>query len=266
MPASARCGVTRRCVLPLGCTLLLCGCALPGVTTATATPSATPAAVSPSPTAPAVSSVRTVLAQLGLNIHAQPATTAPVLGVAAQGTTLTVLAQQQSGGGWLQVQGQTVTGWIVADPALTAPGLFTMFNSQQLAFSALYPQNWTFAVAGTSVEFRPQQGTQTILVRTAPSLSSFSGAPPGYLSSFSQQDVVCGYTGTLVEYELASGSATPSPPAAGITSQPLLADIRLTFDASHAMDLTFEYSSAPDLSVFQDLYNSLVVPYPLCEQ
>ena len=254
-----------RFALPLGCALWLCGCSLPGVARETATPSATPATASPSPAAPSVSSVRTVLAQLGLNIHARPSATSPVLGVAAQGTTLTVL-QQQSGGGWFEVQGQTVTGWIVSDPALTAPGLFTAFNSQQLAFSALYPQSWTFAVAGTSVLFRPQQGAQTILVRTATSASAFGGAPPGYLSSFSQQEIVCGYTGTLVEYELAGGSATPSPPVPGVTSLPLMADIGLTFDATHAMDLSFEYSAQSDLSVFQDFYNSLVVPYPLCEQ
>jgi Bacterial SH3 domain len=248
--------------------LLLTSCSVSFGGTPTPATAAPVGSATPSPSAPPLlGSTRTVLAQLGLNIHSSPSTAAHVVAVAAQGTTLTVLAYQPGNGGWYQVRGQTVTGWIVAAPSLTAQGLFTGYQSSEFGFNVLYPQSWTFSQQASGVVFRPQQGNLTIVVRTGSTPASFgAGAPPGYISTFSEQLVVCGYTGTLLEYQLAAGAPTPTPSISGVVQLPQYASIVLRFDATHAMAIQFNYSSNADLGVFQDFYNSLSMPYPLCEQ
>jgi uncharacterized protein YgiM (DUF1202 family) len=253
-------------IVALGVSGTLAACSLPGTSSPTASPTALASASgSASPQATSVGSVRTVLAPLGLNVRSQPSESGAVVGVASQGVTLTVLSTN-SDGSWIQVRGQTTTGWISGDASLSAPGLFTAYQSSQLGFAALYPQSWTFAQQQGAVVFRPQQGTTTAVVRIGASTGAF-GAPglAGFVATFSQQEVVCGYTGTLVEYQLAQGSSTPSPPLAGITVRSRYAEIRLRFDASHAMELMYNYDAQSDLAVFADLYNSLTVPYPQCE-
>ena len=79
------------------------------------------------PSASAASGVRTVLSTLGLNIRGAPALTGPILGTAAQGAQLSVVGHTDQNGGWYQVQGQTVSGWISADPSLSATGQFQQY-------------------------------------------------------------------------------------------------------------------------------------------
>lgn len=218
---------------------------------------------SPSPSGS--SGVRTVLSPLGLNIHSMPAISSPHLGTAAQGVVLSVLDHTDQNGGWYKVQGQTVTGWITGDPALTAPGQFQQYQSSARNFSVLYPQDWTFAEEPADTLFHPLSGPQTIVVRTAASSSAFGpGGAQGYLGSGQTTVVVCGVTGDLNEY---SRSAAPPPTPTPGTAGPLalLAQIRLRLDATHAMAIDFNYSTASDLDVFSDVYNSMIFPYPQCQ-
>ena len=123
-------------------TLGVAGCAsATGSPSATGTPRASAHA---SATPQEVGSVRTVLSPLGLNIHGDASRTAQVVGVASQGTLLTVLDHRTTDGGWYKVQGQTVIGWIVADPTLSAAGQMVPYQSSR-GFSSLYPADWTFA-------------------------------------------------------------------------------------------------------------------------
>ena len=251
--------------------LLAAGCG-----TTAPTPSATaPQSVAPSasPTPRIIGSQRTVLSQLGLNLHSSPDTASSVVATAAQGVVLTVQDYQASGGGFYKVQGSSTSGWIVADPTLTASGAYQSYSSSDRGFSVLIPQTWTFAEEPADVLFRPQQGTQTIVVRNAANTAALgSEAPSGYTQATSQQEIICGYTGQLDFY--ASGGtapqATPSPsgsPSSASAAQRLAnyAAVRLRFDATHTMEIAFNYATKDQLSVFQDFYNSISFPFPLCQ-
>lgn len=259
--------------LALVCIVLVAACG-----SSTTTPSATAAhsaAPSTSATPTIVGSQRTVLTQLGLNLHSNPDTSSSVVGTAAQGTVLTVQDYQAAGGGFYKVRGASTTGWIVADPNLTSNGAYQSYSSSDRGFSVLIPQTWTFAEETVDVLFRPQQGQQTIVVRTAATSAALgSEAPSGYVQANSQQEIICGYTGQLNSYQ-AGGSApqaTPSPsgspsgsPASAAKRLANYAAIRLRFDATHTMEIGFNYETKDQLPVFQDFYNSISFPFPLCQ-
>jgi hypothetical protein len=212
-----------------------------------------------------VSGVRTVLSPLGLNIHSASSVASPHLGTAAQGVVLSVLDHTDQNGGWYKVQGQTVTGWITADPTLTAPGQFQAYQSTARNFTVLYPQDWTFAEEPADTLFHPLSGPQTIVVRSGAKTSDFgAGGASGYLGSGQTTVVVCGVTGDLNEYARSGGAPpTPVPGTAGPLA--LLAQIRLRLDATHALALDFNYSAASDLDVFNAVYNSMTFPFPQCQ-
>jgi uncharacterized protein YgiM (DUF1202 family) len=224
------------------------------------------AAASPTPSVPTASGVRTVLSPLGLNIRSAAAVTSSRLGTAAEGAVLNVVGHTDQNGGWYQVQGQTVSGWITADPTLTAPGQFTQYQSQARQFSALYPQDWTFAETTDSVIIHPISGAQTIVVRNGTHVADFGAAGgAGFIGSGQQTVVVCGVTGDLNEY-VHSGAAPPTPAPGTAGPLAFLAQIRLRLDATHALALDFNYSAATDLDVFSAFYNSMTFPFPQCQQ
>jgi uncharacterized protein YgiM (DUF1202 family) len=246
---------------------VLAGCSIGGSSSSTPSAHFGGQPTSASGTPRFAGTTRTVLAQLGLNMHSQPATDAPVVGVLGQGARVTVLDYQAAGGGWFRVQGQSVTGWIVADPVLTAMGALTSYSSDTRGFSALYPQSWTFAEEANETVFRPQSGgMDSIVVRAAATPSAFGPQDPkGYTAAKSDQVVVCGYTGELNQYQRTSSA--PSTPQPGSAAQGLgrYAEIRLVFDAAHAMSLAFNYATDGELQVFKDFYNSISFPFPLCQ-
>ncbi|MEA2638459.1 MAG: hypothetical protein QOE18_1516 [Chloroflexota bacterium] len=266
MPARAR--RLTSAGLAAGIAALLAGC---GSTSTKASPTVTGApsiAVSPtpSPTPQLVGTTRTVLSPLGLRIHSAPALgSANVIANAAQGAIFSVLDYQSGGGGWLKVQGRTVTGWIVADPTLTAAGAFSRYRAAN-GITALYPQSWGFQQESYGAIFLPQQGMQNMLLETGATLQSL-GPPglPGYTQSMSGSVVVCGYTGTSYQYAKNAAYTGATPTALPVPRLPLYAEIRLKFDATHAMLIGFNYQSAAQLDVFADLYNSITFPFPLCE-
>lgn len=255
--------------LAIACTVLVAACG-----SSAPTPSATAAqSVSPSasPTPKVIGSQRTVLSQLGLNIHSSPDTSSSVVATAAQGTVLTVQDYQAGNGGFYKVQGASTSGWIVADPTLTSNGAYQSYSSSERGFSVLIPQTWTFAEEPADVLFRPQQGQQTIVVRTAANSAALgSEAPSGYVQANSQQEIICGYTGQLDSYQSGGSApqATPSAsgsPASAATRLANYAAIRLRFDATHTMEIAFNYATKDQLAVFQDFYNSISFPFPQCQ-
>jgi hypothetical protein len=247
-----------------------CSSSTPGATTASSSggTSGTPSSGGSSPTPQLVGTTRTVIAPLGLNMHSQPVVSSSnIVGTLQQGASLSVLDYQAQSGGWFKVMGQTTTGWIVADPTLTAQGDFTVFPSD--AFNAMYPQGWTFRVEAPNVtRFVPtQQGQQSIVVATAASTSAFPNVNTlGYASTYTQQVVPCGYTGDFVEYMRSGNAAVPPSPGPLIPTTPLYAEIRLRFDAAHAMLIAFDYQSKDQLSIFENFYNAISYPYPGCRQ
>jgi hypothetical protein len=231
---------------------------------------------------PQTSGNRTVLVQDGLRIHSSPSLSASVGGTAAWGVTLTVIGYDASGGawpnqstpgGWYHVEGATVTGWIIADPTYTAAGVLSSISFQDKEIDgALFPIDWTYADDPGEVVFQPQTGSDvpTLVVRSAASLSAL-GNPglTGYNEVTSNAEtVVCGYTGTLVQYAAVTG-ATPAPTmdpgGVSVTRLAGFAQFRATLSSSFALDVEMNYSTADDYTVFEDFLNSLRFPFPDCE-
>ena len=250
-------------------TLLLAGCGDSSSPTGVATNPPVQGGGSPStgasPSHTGASGVRTVLSPLGLNIRQSASVSSLRLGTAAQGAVLQVVGHTDQNGGWYQVQGQTVSGWITADPSLTAPGQFTQYQSQDRQFSALYPQNWTFAESTANVLFHPTDGDQTIVARNGAHVADFG--PPGaagFNATGQETVIVCGVTADLNEYTHV-GAPPPSPAPGTAGPLALLAQIRMRLDASHALALDFNYKAASDLDVFRAFYNSMTFPFPQCQ-
>jgi hypothetical protein len=234
------------------------------------TPSTTPTPVviaTPTPTPQLVGSTRTVLSPLGLRIHSAPVLTSKnVIGGFSQGRTFTVLEYQSSGGGWYRVQGRTLSGWVVADPSLTAAGTYTQYSAAD-GVSALYPQTWAFQQESFGALFVPQQGTtQSAVLELQNSQKSFGPAGLlGYALSTTAPVIVCGYTGTLGMYAKDPSYSGPTPAPLPVPRLPLYAEIRFTIDSSHAMLIGYNYENTGQLDVFAALYNSVAFPFPLCQ-
>lgn len=246
--------------------LAACGGAPPSTSPTPTLVPTTPASPTPSPTPAIVGSSRTVLSPLGLRIHSAPALgSTNVVGDFGQGAFFTVLDYQSGGGGWLKVQGQSTTGWIVADPTLTAPGSFNQYREAN-GFSALYPQTWAFQQESYGTIFLPQQGMQSVVLDTAATPGSFGARGlPGYSQSSTAPVQVCGYTGTLTYYVREASSTAATPTALPVPRLPLYAEIRLTLDKTNAVLIGFNYQDSTQLDVYGDIYNSLAFPFPLCE-
>lgn len=201
-----------------------------------------------------------------------------------------MLGYNDRAGGWFQVKGATVTGWISAQPTLSAPGEFRAYSSSE--FSALYPATWNESVppgssapttsapsdttvttgapaAPSSVVFRPASGSGDIVVTTAGSVSQLPHGRSGYGTYNVSQVVACGVTAGLVVLQQTGTSPPTSSAGSTVPSVPqslaYLGEIRFTVDAQHALGL---YSDMPDLGtalqIFKDLVASLTFPAPQC--
>jgi hypothetical protein len=270
---------------------IVAGCASSGHTSSptTSSPALSTTAPVTSSTAPApqTSGSRTVLSPVGLNVHGAPSTSAPVLGTAAQGVVLTVLSYTSSDGGWFKVMGATVTGWISAQPTLSAPGLFHSYSSSQ--FTALYPATWTESAlpgstpvpttsspsqatstsatpaAPSSVVFLPASGAGDIIVTAAGSLSQVPHGRAGYGRNGVSQVVACGISAGLVVFQQTATSPTTSSATSAPESLTYLAEVRFAVDNQHALGL---YADMPDLGptfqIFKDFVASVRFDAPQC--
>ncbi|MHB8341015.1 MAG: SH3 domain-containing protein [Mycobacteriales bacterium] len=231
--------------------------------------------------------MRTVLSPIGLNVRGAPSTSAPVLGTAAQGVVFTVLGYTSSGGGWFKVKGTTVTGWISAQPTLSAPGEFHSYSSAQ--FAALYPATWTesalpgsapvpsasaapqatstsaTSAALSSVVFRRASGAGDIVVIAAGSVSQLPHGRAGYGPNSVSQVVACGITAGLVVFEQTGTSPPPSSVTSVAESLTYLAEVRFAVDKQHALGL---YANMPDLGptfqIFKEVVASVRFSAPQC--
>lgn len=195
---------------------------------------------------------RTVLSPIGLNVRAGPSKSAAVIGTAAQGVVLRLLGHTSVAGGWYKVRGSTVTGWITADPADSAPGRFGYYTSS--AFNILYPGGWTSAGSpGLGVTFRSPNPVERVVVTAAPTLAKLGPVHQGsgVSVSGSQHVVACGVTTVLYSY------ATPTP---GYE----LADVVVPAAAHHFIGIRATLKSPKQLATVLDFVNSLSFPFPVC--
>jgi hypothetical protein len=262
-----RVGVVRRVLIPT-LALVLCAChSSTGPAATHPTPPSTSVTTVPGPTTTATptSGLRTVLSSVGLHVRAQASKSAAILGTAAHGTTLTVLAHTDQGGGWFEVKGSTVTGWISDNRTLSAPGKFVAYSSSEHLFSALYPETWTHAeLPPAGVVFRAPSGPDTVVVTTAASVAQLARGRDGYRQSGDEQIVVCGITGDLFTFTQMTTSSTATTGPGGVAAEPFLAQVHLTLDAQHALGIDANLGGATLLQTVRDFANSVTFPFPQC--
>jgi hypothetical protein len=169
-----------------------------------------------------------------------------------------VLGHTAAGGGWYQVKGESVTGWITANATLSAPGRFSGFTSSVHHFAALYPVAWRVAETRASAVFRAPVALESITVTTAPTAASLGRGRPGFSEIRSESVVACGVTGNLVTYLNGKAAATSPLP-------PYFAQIRLTLDATHALGIAANLTNLSQLQAVRDFANSVTFPYPQCQ-
>ncbi|MBV9660123.1 MAG: SH3 domain-containing protein [Acidimicrobiales bacterium] len=233
-----------------------------------------PATTRPGPTTtstvPGVqtSGKRTVISPTGLHVRAQADKAAQVLATAAQGTVLTVLSYSGASGGWYQVKGATVTGWITSDPTLSASGEFRPYSSAD--FNALLPATWTSTpVPPASVSFAPPSGGDNVTAITAPNVTSLPNVPAGYGQTSSQQVVICGVTSRLLSFSRVGGApATTVPSSTTVPTgalQAYMVEVKLRLEAQHALGFYANLSDVGDsLQTFEALVYSVSFPFPVC--
>lgn len=266
------------------------GCSLGGGGGSPSTTTVPPTTAPPATTTtlpvsgPQSSGPRTVLSPIGINVRKAPGKSAPVVGTAAQGVTLTVLGYTANDGGWLKVKGATVTGWISAQPALSAPGVYRSYTSG--AFGALFPATWRASrlpktsKTVSSVLFRPVSGAGDIVATAGGSLSELPDGRVGYGVERSSQVVVCGITSDLVVLARAPGSSTsttapPSTAATSSTTAPssspapaslaYLAQVRFAVNKHRALAF---YADLPELGrtfeTFKEFLAGVTFSSPVC--
>jgi hypothetical protein len=200
-----------------------------------------------------------------VNVRAQPAKTAAVLATAAQGAVLTVLAHSDQAGGWFQVKGATVTGWITDSPMLSAQGKFTVYSGTG-QFGALYPATWSVAATPpATVVFHAATGGETIVVTTAANVGLLGVGRTGYRPSPSEQVVVCGVTSSLRTYTQTAPTTVTTAAPGGAAPQQYLAQVRLTLDAQHALGIDANLTDLSQLQTVRDFANSVTFPFPQCQ-
>lgn len=268
---------------------LVAGCSTGGHSSSPTTPVSAPSTTAPATSSttpgPQTSGLRTVLSPNGLNVRGAPSASAPVLGSAAQGAVLTVLGYSGAEGGWFKVKGATVTGWISAQPALSAPGEFKTYSSPE--FAAMYPADWSEAPLGSttapttptapqdtstsqasatpsSVAFKPGVGAGDVVVTSAGSVAQLPHGRAGYGRASVTQVVVCGVTAGLVVFQ--RSSAPSNTPGTWVPqSLAYLAEVRFAVDAQHALGL---YADMPDidrtLDIFKAILASVTFSSPRC--
>ena len=278
VPAGARTATgDRRRLLVAGLVLafVLGGCGSPSRQstprrrpTSTAKTTVSVAATTTTTTIPGVqtSGPRTILSPIGLNVRAQPLKTAAVLGTAAQGVVLEVLGHTDAAGGWFQVKGATVTGWISDSPTFSAPGKFSGYVSSVHQFDALYPVGWKVVESPpTSVTFSAPSGGETVVVTTATKVGQLGQGRPGYSLSKSEQILICGATTYLDIYAQAAPSATTAPGSTLATPEPYLVQAQLTLDAQHALGIDANLANLSQLQTVLDFVDSISFAFPPCQ-
>jgi hypothetical protein len=173
------------------------------------------------------------------------------------------MTHTDQGGGWFEVKGSTVTGWISDNRALSAQGKFASYFSTEHQFGALYPETWTVAESPpATVVFRPKSGTDTVSATTAATAAQLGRGRAGYRQSTDQPVVVCGVTADLVTYAQITTTSTTTPQPAGR----YLVQVHLTLDAQHALGFDANLSDLTQLQTVRDLLSSVKFPFPQCQQ
>ena len=261
---AAGCGSSAKAVLPpVATTTSTLPTPSTTVTVTTTTTTTVPGATTT--TTPPSTGTRTVVYPLGIDMRDGPSTSAKVLGTLVRGAEVTVNSYNPASGGWLNVKGVSVTGWISANQQLTAPGTFYPFASASGSFSTLYPTTWsaTATPSGGAV-LRSASGTETISFSAGASVSALPPLPAGVQPLASQQLLVCGVTGHLLSYTRGSTTTTSVAPQGQAVTEPYLAVINLAIDKTHALGIQANLTSPSQISTVISIASSVTFPAKVC--
>ncbi len=198
-------------------------------------------------------------------MRAGPSTTAKVIGTLVRGAEVTVLSYNPASGGWINIKGASLTGWISADQQLSAPGTFYPFAASDGSFSTLYPTSWSAtAKAPGGAVLRSADGTQSITFSTASSVAGLPPVPASYQPLSSQQLLVCGATGHLVSYKNSATTATSVAGQGSAAPEPYLASIDLALDKTHALELQANLTDPSQISTLISVASSVTFPEKIC--
>ncbi len=235
----------------------------PSTTTTTTTTTTVPGATTT--TTPPSSGTRTILYPLGVDMRSGPSTTAKVIGSLVRGAQVTVLSYNPASGGWLNVKGASLTGWISANQQLSAPGAFYPFAASDGSFSTLYPTSWSAtAKSSGGAVLRSQHGTTSITFTTAASVAGLPPVPAGYQPLSSQQLLVCGVTGHLDSYKSSTTTTTSVAAQGSAAAEPYLAVIDLALDKTHALELQANLADPSQISTVISVASSVTFPEKIC--
>jgi Bacterial SH3 domain len=195
---------------------------------------------------------QTVLSPVGLNVRSGPSKSDKVIGTAAQGVALLRLGHTDKNGGWYEVSGATVIGWISAAPSLSAPGHFSYYSSS--AFNVLFPAGWTTnGKPNSGVVFRPRSTAEVVVITASTSVAKLPTV--GHAASISeygvQQVVACGVSGYLYSYRT-------------VNPHKFYADAAFFLGTGHALGLKATLSSLSQIATVLDFVNSISFPLPVC--
>ena len=262
---AAGCGSSAKSVLPPVATTTSTPPAPSTTVTVTTTTTTTTVPGATTTTTPPSSGTRTVVYPLGIDMRAGPSTSAKVLGTLVRGAEVTVNSYNPASGGWLNVKGVSVTGWISANQQLTAPGTFYPFASASGSFSTLYPTTWSAtATSSGGAVLRSASGTETVSFSTGASVSALPPLPAGFQPLSSQQLLVCGVTGHLLSYTRGSATTTSVAPQGQAVPEPYLAVIDLAIDKTHALGIQANLTSPTQISTVISIASSVTFPAKVC--
>jgi hypothetical protein len=195
---------------------------------------------------------QTILSPIGVNVRSGPSTSDKVIGSAAQGVALLRLGHTDKNGGWYEVSGATVIGWISANPELSAPGRFGYYSSG--AFNVLFPAGWTTSgKPNIGVVFKSHSAGEEVVVTASTSVAKLPTVAhaAGVSEDGLQQVVACGVSGYLYSYR----TGTPGR---------FFADAAFPLAAGHALGLKATLTSMSEIKTVLDFINSISFPLPIC--
>jgi hypothetical protein len=208
---------------------------------------------------PAPTTLRSVwvLPPVGLNLHAQPSTSATVTLTLGQGAQLAVRGSRRAGGQtWLQVRTENgnETGWVVDSAQYLVTEAVEALSDAQDGYSMLYPSGWRVQSGNPTTLTAPAGSTEakTLVIQAAPAASALAKVPmsPGteqHQDEPRQPVLISGVTAFVVVYRSQTGDWEI---AVSATVQ----------GKAYLFDLTQPDRTQPDLSLFDQIMTSVSMP------
>lgn len=194
-----------------------------------------------------------VLTPLGLNVHSDASTSAPVVTVAAESAELDVSETRTAGDQtWLHVKTSGGSeGWILNDPTLvTATPVYAHIDTT-LGYRILFPQTWTVTAGNPTAIASPPADPEgaTLTIQEAPDPSKLSQTPTSAGKELRTESPieVYGKTTFMTVYQLDKGGFE------------FAVKVQWAADRSYLFDYRQTARAQPDTALFKQLLISVAI-------